>query len=82
MATAKTAKKSSKKSTKKSTKKSAKRGSGKRELIKPKGDARFVRRDAKGRIKESDDVGRSLKQDRLKKSKKKVKSGYGDRGDR
>ena len=72
----------------KSTKKAAtkktgtKRGSGKRTLIKPKGDARFVRRDAKGRIKESDDMGRSLKQDRRKKSKTKVKSGQGDRGDR
>ena len=42
----------------KSTTKS--RGSGKRELIKPIGDARYIRRDAKGRIKESDDVGRSL----------------------
>jgi len=82
MATAKRAKKSTKKSTKKTAKKSTKRASGKRELIKPKGDARFIRRDAKGRIKESDDVGRSLKQDRKSKSKKKVKSGYGDRGDR
>ena len=60
----------------------AKRGSGKRELIKPNGDARFVRRDAKGRIKESDDVGRSLKQDRARKAKTKVKSGQGDKGDR
>ncbi len=59
-----------------------KRASGKRELIKPKGDARYIRRDAKGRIKESDDMGRSLKQDRARKAKKKVKSGYGDRGDR
>jgi hypothetical protein len=56
--------------------------SGKRELIKPKGDARYIRRDAKGRIKESDDVGRSLKQDRARKAKTKVKSGQGDRGDR
>ena len=60
----------------------AKRGTGKRELIKPNGDARFIRRDAKGRITESDDVGRSLKQDRAKKAKTKVKSGQGDRGDR
>ena len=60
----------------------AKRGSGKRELIKPKGDARYVRRTAKGRFSESDDMGRSLKQDRARKAKKKVKSGYGDRGDR
>ena len=54
---------------------------GKRTTIKPKGDARYIRRDNKGRIKESDDVGRSLKQDRQKKAKKTVKSGYGDRGD-
>jgi hypothetical protein len=47
---------------KKTAKKSVgKKVSGKRELIKPKGDARFVRRDGKGRIKESDDVGHSLK---------------------
>jgi hypothetical protein len=58
-----------------------KKPSGKRELIKPKGDARYIRRDAKGRIKESDDVGRSLKQDRARKAKTTVKSGYGDKGD-
>lgn len=58
-----------------------KKSSGKRTTIKPKGDARYIRRDTKGRIKESDDVGRSLKQDRQKKAKKTVKSGYGDRGD-
>ena len=56
--------------------------SGKRTLIKPKGDARFVRRDARGRIIESDDVGRSLKQDRARKAKTAAKSGQGDRGDR
>jgi len=55
--------------------------SGKRTTIKPKGDARYIRRDSKGRIKESDDVGRSLKQDRAKKAKKTARSGYGDRGD-
>ncbi|MDQ3118469.1 MAG: hypothetical protein M3Q89_02690 [Verrucomicrobiota bacterium] len=46
------------------------------------GDSRYVKRGAGGRFKESDDVGRSLKQDRTKKAKKKVKSGYGDQGDR
>jgi hypothetical protein len=68
----------------KTTKKSGagKRGTGKRTLIKPKGDARYIRRDARGRITESDDVGRSLKQDRRRKAKTKVKSGQGDRGDR
>jgi len=47
-----------------------------------RGDARYIRRDAKGRIKESDDVGRSQKQDRARKAKRKVKSGKGDKGDR
>jgi hypothetical protein len=54
----------------------------KRELIKPKGDARYIRRDAKGRIKESDDVGKSLAADRRTKAKTASKPGQGDRGDR
>jgi hypothetical protein len=57
-------------------------GSGKRELIKPNGDARFVRRDENGRFAESVDVGRSLAQDRKRHSKTVAKSGYGDKGDR
>ena len=56
--------------------------STKRELIAPRGDKRYIRRDAKGRIKESDDVGRSLSQDRRRKAKTVAKSGQGDRGDR
>jgi hypothetical protein len=59
-----------------------KKKSSKRELIAPKGDKRYVRRDAKGRIKESDDVGRSLSQDRKTQSKRRVKAGEGDKGDR
>ena len=51
-------------------------------MIKPKGDARYIRRDSKGRIKESDDVGRSLKTDRERKAKTSVRPGYGDRGDK
>jgi hypothetical protein len=54
----------------------------KRELINTDTDKRFVRRGAKGRFKESDDVGKSLAADRRKKVKTKVKSGQGDRGDR
>jgi len=53
----------------------------KRTLIKPNADARYIRRDAKGRIKESDDVGKSLKKDGEKKAKTTVKSGQGDKGD-
>ena len=53
-----------------------------RELIEPhKGDKRYVRRDAKGRFTESDDVGRSLTADRRVKAKTVVKKGQGDRGD-
>ena len=54
----------------------------KRELIDTGTDKRYVRRDGQGQFKESDDVGRSLKVDRRKKAKKKVRSGYGDKGDR
>jgi hypothetical protein len=60
-----------------------KKASSKRTLIEPhKGDKRFVRRDAKGRIKESVDVGRSLAADRRRHSKSTAKSGQGDKGDR
>lgn len=54
----------------------------KRELIEPNGDKRLIRRDEKGRIKESDDLGRSLSQDVRKQAKTTVESGQGDRGDR
>ena len=54
---------------------------GKRTLIEPKGDKRFVRRDRQGKFIESDDVGRSLAADRRTPAKTKVASGQGDRGD-
>ena len=73
--------KSAKSSKKSSAKKRA--SSSKRTLIEPHpGDKRYIRRDAKGRIKESDDVGRSLAADRRRKSKTSSKRGQGDRGDR
>jgi len=53
----------------------------KRELIAPKGDNRYIRRDGAGRINESDDVGRSLTADRRTKAKTVAKKGQGDRGD-
>lgn len=59
-----------------------KRSAAKRELISPRGDKRYIRRDARGRIKESDDVSRSLSSDRRRKAKGKAKRGQGDRGDR
>lgn len=54
----------------------------KRELIDTGTDKRYVRRDEQGRSKESDDVGRSLNQDRKRKAKTVAKKGQGDKGDR
>ncbi len=54
----------------------------KRELIDTGTDKRYVRRDEQGQFKESDDVSRSLSQDRKTKARNKSKSGQGDRGDR
>lgn len=54
----------------------------KRELIDTGTDKRYVRRDERGRFKESDDVGRSLAADRRRKAKSEAKPGQGDRGDR
>ena len=74
------ARKSSKK-TATSSKKA--RTSSKRTLIEPHpGDKRYIRRDAKGRIKESVDVGRSLAADQRRTAKTRTTSGAGDKGDR
>lgn len=64
-------------------KKTPRRAAVKRELIAPRGSKRYVRRNAKGRIKERDDVGRSLAADRRRQARRTVaKPGQGDRGDR
>jgi hypothetical protein len=63
-------------------KKKVRKSASKRELIAPRGDKRYIRRDARGRISESDDVSRSLSQDRRREAKKAAKPGHGDRGDR
>lgn len=53
-----------------------------RELIDTGTDKRYVRRDEKGQFEESDDVGRSLSQDRKRSAKTPAKPGQGDKGDR
>ena len=53
----------------------------KRELIDTGKDKRYVRRNKQGQFNESDDVGRSLRQDVKQRAKTEVKSGQGDRGD-
>jgi hypothetical protein len=67
---------------KKAATKTPKKRAATRELIETGTDTRFVRRGARGRFKESDDVGRSLSADRRKKAQTKVKSGQGDKADR
>lgn len=71
-----------KKVAKKVAKRSTKKAAGKRELIAPRGDKRYVRRDEQGQFKEVDDVSRSLSQDRRKTAKRAATPGQGDRGDR
>jgi hypothetical protein len=53
-----------------------------RELIDTGSDKRYVRRNRQGQFKESDDVSRSLAQDRKRRAKSPAKAGQGDRGDR
>lgn len=70
---------SKRKSAKKKT--SKKKAAAKRTLIQPKGDKRYVRRSAKGRFKESDDVGKSLASDQRKRARTRSARGQGDKGD-
>lgn len=56
--------------------------SSKRELIDTGNAKMFGRRDAQGRFKEMDVVGRSLAADRRRHAKTASKPGQGDRGDR
>jgi hypothetical protein len=57
------------------------RSSQKRELIDTGRDKGYVKRDAEGRFKESDDVGRSLAADRRRTATRRLTAGYGDQGD-
>jgi hypothetical protein len=59
-----------------------KSASGKRELIAPRGDKRYVRRNAKGQFNESDNMSKSLSVDRRRKANTRSKPSQGDRGDR
>jgi hypothetical protein len=59
-----------------------KRSASKRDLLNKRKGKAFAKRTAKGRFKEIDPVKRSLPSDRRKKAKRKVRSGYGDQGDR
>jgi hypothetical protein len=60
----------------------ARRTTTSRESIKNRGGSFYAKRDANGRFKEMDQVGRSLAADRRQHAKKETKSGHGDQGDR
>jgi hypothetical protein len=64
------------------TKSTKRKKAAKRELIDTGRDKRYVRRGEQGQFDESDDVGRSLIQDRRRKAKRAVMAGQGDKGDR
>ncbi|MGI8930437.1 MAG: hypothetical protein ACR2F5_03930 [Candidatus Limnocylindria bacterium] len=53
----------------------------KRESIEPAGGPRFAKRDDKGQLSESVDVGRSLSAEARRSAKKTVATGKGDQGE-
>lgn len=61
---------------------SRRKTAAKRERIDTGHDKRYVRRDEQGRFEESDDVGRSLRQDVTRRARRPAKPGQGDKGDR
>ena len=58
----------------------AKRKAARRELIDTGTDKLYVRRDASGRFKESDDVGRSIAKDRERKARREQSGGKATKG--
>ena len=62
--------------------KSKARSAGKRDTVRTKRATFYAKRTARGRFREMDEKGRSLKSDRRRRAKKTVRSGYGDQGDR
>lgn len=70
------------KKARKAKKAAKKRSSQKRDLVKGKRASFYAKRTTRGRFKEMDETGRSQRTDRKRKSARKTKSGYGDRGDR
>jgi hypothetical protein len=58
------------------------RPAAKRDRVSTGSDTRYVKRTARGRFKDSDDAGLAQRADKRKKAKKRVRSGFGDTGDR
>ena len=53
----------------------------KRQRIKVRGKSRYVERDKKGRFTDITNIRKSIRADMRKKTRKKVKRGYGHLGD-
>ena len=67
---------------KRASKKPAKRSPAKRDVVRRGKASAYAKRTSRGAFREMDDVGRAQRSDRPRKAKRKVKSGYGDQGDR
>lgn len=62
--------------------KSKARSAEKRDTVRTKRATFYAKRTTRGRFREMDEKGRSLKSDRRRAAKKTVRAGYGDQGDR
>jgi hypothetical protein len=60
---------------------SRERGSGRRDTVKARSATLYAKRTARGRFREMEEKGWSLKADRQVKAKTRTTSGYGDGGD-
>ena len=63
------------------TTKGKRSGTSRRTRLRNKAGTFYAKRTRRGRFKELDEQGRSLKVDRRRKAKRTVKAGYGDQGD-
>ena len=55
---------------------------GKRDLVRRGKASAYAKRTSAGRFREMDDAGRSQKVDKPRKARTKVRSGFGDQGDK
>jgi hypothetical protein len=59
-----------------------KRSSQRRDSVRGRSATMYAKRDAQGQFREMDEQGLSQRADRRRKAKRRVKSGFGDQGDR
>jgi hypothetical protein len=60
----------------------ARKSSGRRDTVKGQRSTSYAQRDRRGRFTDLVEKGKSLRRDRKRRAKTRVKKGYGHRGDR